>query len=386
MSDSPNVIHLTRQELYEQVWTTPVSRLCRRYGLSDVGLRKTCKRHDIPLPPLGYWSKIQHGKEVQQTPLPPSAEGEADRISFVLYAVTEEGRSGFKDVEKLLEREKDPQMRIDVSQELNDPLPVVERTWKSLRSAKVDEHGLVRPRARRCLDVHVSPANIDRAMRVWDALLRALEVRGIEVSQGDEQRPTTCISVAGERFCISVDEVLDKKERPLTDKEKEEQRIWSWWHTRPKYVHFPSGRLSLYAHGGPALGRRRTWSDCAKAPVERMLNTFLRGIYGLIEANRIRRAEQERENQRRAEEARRRREEEERRRREEEQRLAEQRRFEQLLGWVKAWREAEDIRAFINEVEERATASQGAIEQGSELEELIGWSRSRADEIDPIKF
>ena len=303
-----------------------------------------------------------------------------------MYAVTDEGRSGFEDVEELLEREKAPQARIVVPPELNDPLPIVERTWQSLRSAKVDEHGLVRPRARRCLDVHVSPANIDRAMRVWDALLRALEARGIDVSHGDEQRPTTCISVAGEKFCISVDEVLDKREHPLTDKEKEEQRIWSSWHTRPKYVHFSSGRLSLYAHGGPTLGRRRTWSDCAKTPVERMLNKFLRGIYSLIEANRITRAEQERENQRRAEEARRRHEEEERRRCEEEQRLAEQHRFEQLLAWVKAWREAEDIRAFIREVEERATASQGAIAPDSELGELISWARSRPDNLDPIKF
>ena len=33
-------IKVTRQELYEQIWSMPVSRACRIYGLSDVGLAK----------------------------------------------------------------------------------------------------------------------------------------------------------------------------------------------------------------------------------------------------------------------------------------------------------------------------------------------------------
>src|SRR5687767_12788611 len=45
---------LTREELYELVWSTPMSRLAGRYGLSDVGLAKVCDRHHVPRPPRGY--------------------------------------------------------------------------------------------------------------------------------------------------------------------------------------------------------------------------------------------------------------------------------------------------------------------------------------------
>ncbi len=38
---------LSRQQLYEQVWSVPASRLATEFGLSDVGLAKLCKRHDI---------------------------------------------------------------------------------------------------------------------------------------------------------------------------------------------------------------------------------------------------------------------------------------------------------------------------------------------------
>jgi len=34
---------ISRAELYEQVWTVPMTRLAKDYGLSDVGLAKICK-------------------------------------------------------------------------------------------------------------------------------------------------------------------------------------------------------------------------------------------------------------------------------------------------------------------------------------------------------
>jgi hypothetical protein len=63
---------LTRQELYELVWKTPMRRLARQFGLSDVGLAKTCRHHTIPTPKAGYWAKKRHGKIVRRIPLPPS--------------------------------------------------------------------------------------------------------------------------------------------------------------------------------------------------------------------------------------------------------------------------------------------------------------------------
>lgn len=42
-------IRFERQKLYEQVWEKPMTTLASEYGLSDVGLRKICKRLSIPL-------------------------------------------------------------------------------------------------------------------------------------------------------------------------------------------------------------------------------------------------------------------------------------------------------------------------------------------------
>jgi hypothetical protein len=56
-----------REALYEEVWSTPVTKVAKMHGLSDVGLRKICKKLAVPLPPAGYWSKVVHGKIVGES-------------------------------------------------------------------------------------------------------------------------------------------------------------------------------------------------------------------------------------------------------------------------------------------------------------------------------
>jgi hypothetical protein len=37
-------IRYEREKLYEQVWAEPVIKVAKVYGVSDVALRKTCKK------------------------------------------------------------------------------------------------------------------------------------------------------------------------------------------------------------------------------------------------------------------------------------------------------------------------------------------------------
>ena len=49
---SNEVKTITRKQLYDKVWSTPMTAIAKEYGLSDVGMAKLCKRHEIPRPPL----------------------------------------------------------------------------------------------------------------------------------------------------------------------------------------------------------------------------------------------------------------------------------------------------------------------------------------------
>src|SRR5690242_14086251 len=61
---------ITREELYEKVWSEALATLGPKLGLSDVGLAKMCRRMQVPVPWRGYWAKKEAGQAVAPTPLP----------------------------------------------------------------------------------------------------------------------------------------------------------------------------------------------------------------------------------------------------------------------------------------------------------------------------
>ncbi len=65
---------IMRSELYLQVWSTPMRKLALKYGLSDVGLAKLCKRHDIPRLERGYRAKKEFGKAPIESTFVPQPE------------------------------------------------------------------------------------------------------------------------------------------------------------------------------------------------------------------------------------------------------------------------------------------------------------------------
>jgi len=66
---------MTREELYNLIWSEPAKTIAPRFGFSDVALPKLCQKHEIPQPPRGYWAKLAAGKKVAKFPLPPRGLG-----------------------------------------------------------------------------------------------------------------------------------------------------------------------------------------------------------------------------------------------------------------------------------------------------------------------
>ena len=73
-------IRLDRAALFERVWTEPVWKLAKEWGLSDRGLAKACARLRIPLPARGFWAKVQAGQRPRRPSLPEVNRGEAEEI------------------------------------------------------------------------------------------------------------------------------------------------------------------------------------------------------------------------------------------------------------------------------------------------------------------
>ncbi|HEX8271530.1 MAG TPA: hypothetical protein VF615_02695 [Longimicrobiaceae bacterium] len=274
---------------------------------------------------------------------------------------------------------------IKVADSLQYPHPLVRRTATVLRRREQVRHGLVWPDGAKCLDVRVSKKSLDRALRILDALLNALDERGYTVSLLEGDAPGTCATIHGESVPFRLEEKLrqTKPERPVRrgprrhvrDSLKElEFRVL-------RYDLVPTGELSLRLVGRTwncKSGLRQRWADGKSQRVEECLNDFILGLIGAaraVRANRLRREERERERQ----EAQLRWAEEQRLRLEEEARIRD------LEQQAAAWEKSRHLREYLNAVVEAVTDRGRRIEPDSEMERWLHWARSYADRIDPIQ-
>lgn len=73
---------LTRAQLHELVWTTPIRILCKELETSNVWLAKVCARHKIPVPGRGYWAKKRAGATDPIPKLKAASEGIPDVLEI----------------------------------------------------------------------------------------------------------------------------------------------------------------------------------------------------------------------------------------------------------------------------------------------------------------
>jgi hypothetical protein len=73
---------VTRQELYDLAWSTPLKKLAEQFGVSDVGIKNACTRGGVPMPHRGYWNKLHAGHKVEKVKLPPRSPGTDDEVTI----------------------------------------------------------------------------------------------------------------------------------------------------------------------------------------------------------------------------------------------------------------------------------------------------------------
>ena len=353
-------IRLTRAELYEKVWATPVRTLAKEFGMSDVGLSKICRKHDIPVPPLGYWRKTETGHNAVRPPLPPAANGLENLDIYVRERLAPELAA--------LATEAAPE--IAIPPELSHTLIV--RTEKLLASGKENDKKLIVPKDGALSHVLVSRDQMPRALRMMNALFLALEERGQSVSWPKEQEAALTLAVDGEvvRFCVL--EITKSLRHILTP--AEQKHPWM----APKWDYKVSGKLQFRIDGLPySSGVRGTWSDGKCQRLEKCIGDIIVGLRVASAAIKKNRQETE-ERERRWEEERK--QKEERRRKAEEHK----RKAEFVTKLMRNWEEAENVRTFVKAMAECVGKLELSEEEKGDIQQVVDWTREYAEFIDPL--
>ena len=368
-NNESEVITFTRNDLYEKIWSTPTIKVAKDFGIWMLRLGKYVKNIRFPSRRWVIGPGSRTGNPWRDHLCQVSGDQRLEIIEIRKRPLVSAGPKP-----QSTELEKEPP--ISVPERLSSPHPLVKATIDALKNSTPDEAGILRIRASGCLNVRVGRQSVGRALRLMDALIKALEARSSTVSVVERDRKhQTCVKILDETIEIELRAELNRREKQFTAAELHEREKSSWLRDRKEYEFYPSGNFVFTILGYYGEGLRKVWSDGKRQRLENCLNSIIAGLGAAAEgekALRLRREQWERERQ---EEQRRRWEEEERRRKEEEK-------IKHLKKLVGNWNQSQRIREFLSEVEK--AAAENPAKKTENLSDWLSWAHAYADSIDPI--
>jgi hypothetical protein len=342
---------LNRNELYDLVWSKPMTQLAKEFGLSDNGLRKICKKYEIPIPKMGHWQKIQYGKKVEHEQLGYIDKWINTKIK-IIESESQEEHYLTKVARRVNEIEKVCRSLLPVSESLSNLHILVQAAKNNLSSKKEKKNWRNLAECihtdRDLLSISVQKHNVSRALRIMNTFIKMAEIRGHKMILENQKM---ILIVDGEKFSLRF------REKHTRQEIKNER----WLSTEMIPNNILSIKFDYYLE--------KEWADkgtLLEVQLPRILAFFeLKSIEVKEERLRYKKAQEEAERKREIE-------------------LKIKARFEWerkkkdiLINQFDRWNKAENLRHLVARIEENNDKSE-------KVKEWIIWAKQQLDDLDPL--
>jgi len=365
-------IQLTRIELYQRVWEKPMRDLSSELGMSDVGLKKLCRRNGIPTPPPGYHLMKEGLKKRRAHRSLPTAEiGQQTEFTFQKNMMVSPEQVSVCE-KSWLDLVEHPPSEL-TNQDVKKIKSLIQTLRKTLDKRKVDERGILLTPGKE-YPIRVSPTKLDEAVEYFNRLFQRMVELGATLPEYEKENYRSGLKIKWQNFVFyfRVEEASNRFEIPP---DKRPKREYSWY--RDEYEYKPTGfmRLEVWGPGyggmGMSDGKRRQLIERIDEIAKRM---FFRA-YEQTEKDRIEaiRTEKAIKYLQKKDEIRRAKEFE----------LLKQKK---LLKEAREWRRIVEIRAYIEAIESMGPdASSRVFEAKEDWSNWVNWAKKYVDSLDFTK-
>lgn len=285
-----------REKLFDEVWTTPVTKLAKGYGLSDVGLRKICVALDVPLPPRGYWAKLAAGKRIPKPALHETSVATTylratyvAQVDEVLEERVVQARDSLGSPAKADAEEYTPPL------DPKDYSPQAKLVMRAMKSVKPDE-GAISSLGATWADISVSPDLKERAFLLVDRFAHELNLLGAKFENSHPPVPPlrrgmrreagskrNCFTLHGQQFFIRIQERIaqelvppppPKPQKPL----RAGARQPAWEYRPPEYRYIPTGKLYASIVDASTYYESYKVEDTVRGTIEAKVRKAVHGV------------------------------------------------------------------------------------------------------------
>jgi len=272
---------IKREILYDLVWSVPMTKLAKRFDLSDQGLAKKCKKHNIPRPPMGYWAKLEHGKAVKKTLLPSNTDQALEMVEF---------QSKLKSI--VLDSVMDPEEKIliqdmpfQIPMRVNSYHPLIKEYRKIKDNKSIDQFGRLYFRSTSVdLGFKITPATFNRACLFLHGIVQLFDSYGwkLEKDTGYSGSGNKGVFVfEGEKLGFELKEPVTLVPIEITQLKRKDGYLW------PTKEYTPTGILEFSIEGMYWCGFQARWKDTTKEKLEDRLTSIVQGFRQAFEYRKL---------------------------------------------------------------------------------------------------
>ena len=354
---------LSRQELYDLIWSKPAIKLSGDFGVSNVAVAKRCIRLNVPRPSAGYWASLAAGGTPKKKPLPPTAAE--------IFA---------KEAQKPLPK------ALPLPDSMTPLHPLAADLLRIVKKAELDSNKRARLyREPTMPEVIVSKTLAERVAIAFHIILSQLEPLGILFRKSQSSYDSGFFKKGHDRLYLRIEE-------DIFDTTGTRRQVPSWESNIHQSV--ASGHLTFSLktrrYGGHQIGQ---WFESAKVSLERVLSQIVTAMRQHYLGLQIRHAQEAIEQAKRhAEWERRQREweaqeiirlqKEKERKHAEALAMAAKARKEDLLKAAEWWQMSCGLIEFINECDRQWKCTGG--ELTAEQNAWLTWAREYACALSPF--
>lgn len=154
------------KDLYALVWSKPLKQICTEQDIAYVDFKQLCTEYRIPIPELGYWTKLRFGKPVSKTALPV----EVDFNKEIELEVYKKVKENIKTTPKVLYPKK------------THPLVTIAKKELNITKSYIDAVGRMKwDRQKNVLPIHTDQKTQKRALSFMNIFLYNMEQRGMKI-------------------------------------------------------------------------------------------------------------------------------------------------------------------------------------------------------------
>jgi hypothetical protein len=243
---------LSRQELYDLLWSHTTQTLHERFGFSESYVHHLRELHNLPL---------RRNEQGERPPLPDAPLPEGINVPIIVHEITRTQIAIPKVQMENLERH-----------------PITRRIAALYKNARVNDQGIVFVKNEYYLVqiLQVSHAQMEWSLSILDAIFHACDQHGYDIT-GPEDKDESEIRVAasGESVGFYLAEGIKRVQHRLTEKEIEAKKR-GMWSSRQQWDYVPTEQLRLHTYNLANVSHvQRNWTIGNNRYAERAIGKFI---------------------------------------------------------------------------------------------------------------